>query len=257
MSADIVPFAFEGVEVRTLDIDGETWWIAADVCAALGLSNPSMAIAPLDDDEKGLSTVETPGGYQSLVIISEPGLYALLARSRKPVARKFDRWVRHDVLTEINRTGTFNPPTVREIPQDFATALREFAREIEAHEATQAALAAATPRAEAWDAIASAEGDYSVGDAAKILARRDIVTGPTRLFEQLHTLGWTFRGEGGKWRAYQDRVDRGYLAERPQFHYHPRTKELVTDPPQLRVTIKGLERLRQVLGATALKAVTR
>lgn len=112
------------------------------------------------------------------------------------------------------------------------------------------------PRADAWNAIGSAEGDYSVGDAAKILARAGIPTGPQRLFNQLQSLSWTYRGSDGSWRAYSHRVDRGYLAERPQFHYHPSTGERVIDSPQVRVTVKGLERLRQRLHVGALAVVS-
>jgi len=108
------------------------------------------------------------------------------------------------------------------------------------------------PRAEAWDAIASAEGDYSVGDAAKMLARAGVLTGPTRLFQQLAELRWIYRGEGGAWRAYAHRVDKGYLAEKPTFHYHPSTGERVIDAPQVRVTVRGVERLRQRLTQRAV-----
>jgi len=111
------------------------------------------------------------------------------------------------------------------------------------------------PKADAWDAIVSAQGDYSVGDAAKILARAGIPTGPTRLFAQLADLKWTFRGGDKAWRAYADRVEKGYLAEKPSFHYHPASGERVVDPPQVRVTVKGLERLRLRMHVGALQAV--
>jgi phage antirepressor YoqD-like protein len=111
------------------------------------------------------------------------------------------------------------------------------------------------PKADAWDAIASAEGDYSVGDAAKILARAGIPTGPTRLFGQLADIKWTFRGGDRAWRAYAERVEKGYLAEKPSFHYHPGSGERVVDPPQVRVTVKGLERLRLRLHVGSLRAV--
>lgn len=118
----------------------------------------------------------------------------------------------------------------------------------DALEQAGAHIAALEPRATAWDAIASAEGDYSVGDAAKILARAGVTTGPQRLFNQLSSLGWTYRGADTKWRAYADRVENGHLGEKPQFHFHPETGERVLDTPQVRVTAKGLELLRQRLG---------
>lgn len=112
-----------------------------------------------------------------------------------------------------------------------------------------AQIAELEPKAGAWDELASAEGDYAVADAAKILARAGIETGAQRLFGQLSDMGWIFRGPQGKWRAYQDKVDAGYLTELPQSHHHPRTGELVLDPPQVRVTLRGLERLRVRLGS--------
>lgn len=127
------------------------------------------------------------------------------------------------------------------IPQSFAEAL-----ELAAAQARQ--LEVAQPKADAWDELASAEGDYAVSDAAKMLARAGVETGAQRLFNQLAEMRWIFR-RGGKWAAYQDAVDAGYLAERPQSHFHPRTGEKVLDAPQIRVTIRGLERLRVRLGS--------
>ena len=117
-----------------------------------------------------------------------------------------------------------------------------------------AQIAALEPKADAWDELASAEGDYEVADAAKILARAGVETGRQRLFGQLEHLGWIYRSTQGKWKARQTAVDSGYLAEKPQSHHHPRTGELVLDPPQVRVTVRGLERLRVRLG-TVLRAV--
>lgn len=110
------------------------------------------------------------------------------------------------------------------------------------------------PKAEAWDELASAEGDLDVGEAAKILARAGIVTGPQRLFVQLAAQGRIFRAGHGRWEPYASAVDRGYLVARPMKHVHPKTKVEVLDPPQVRVTMKGVDRLRILL--TAPKAVT-
>jgi phage regulator Rha-like protein len=118
--------------------------------------------------------------------------------------------------------------------------------------AAEATVTELTPKADAWDELASASGDYEVADAAKILARAGVETGRTRLFSQLADIGWIHRGAQGKWRAYQSAVDSGYLAEKPMTHHHPRTGELVLDPPQVRVTVRGLERLRVRLGTLAL-----
>ncbi len=113
MIGKMVPFRFryEGRAVRVLrDERGEPWWVAADVCKILGLANPTMAMRKLPDDERrGLILNEglidqgfggtTPGTLLNLV--SEPGLYSLILRSRKPEAEPFRRWVTHEVLPEI------------------------------------------------------------------------------------------------------------------------------------------------------------
>jgi len=102
-------FNFESHEVRTVLRNGEVWFVASDVCKALGYANTSKAIGDhLDDDEKDITTGYTPGGDQKLSIISESGLYALVLRSRKPEARKFAKWVTREVLPAIRKTGTYS-----------------------------------------------------------------------------------------------------------------------------------------------------
>lgn len=78
--------------------DGTTWWVAADVCAVLGLSNPSKACERLDADERDITLSDTPSGQQEMLIVNEAGLYALILRSRKKEAHAFQRWVTHEVL---------------------------------------------------------------------------------------------------------------------------------------------------------------
>jgi prophage antirepressor-like protein len=94
-----------------LDEDGNPWWVAADVCRVLDLSNPTMALNTLDDDEKlTLSNIEGQtghGGAQFFNIINEPGLYSLILRSRKPEAKEFKRWLTHEVLPAIRKTGRY------------------------------------------------------------------------------------------------------------------------------------------------------
>lgn len=129
------------------------------------------------------------------------------------------------------------------------TSLEGAAQLIQAAQTALQALTVAQPKADAWDELASADGDYEVADAAKILARAGIETGRQRLFVQLECARWIFRGNHGKWSAYQSAVDAGYLAEKPMSRYHPRTGEVILEPPQVRVTVRGLERLRVRLGS--------
>jgi prophage antirepressor-like protein len=111
IESSLAPFQFEGRQVRVItDEQGEPWFVAADVCACLAIRNPSDTLNRLDDDEKGLGLTETPGGEQSMSTVNEAGLYNLVLGSRKPEARRFKRWVTHEVLPAIRRTGRYAIP---------------------------------------------------------------------------------------------------------------------------------------------------
>lgn len=234
-------FTYSGQEVRTVTVDDEPWFVAADVLDILELDR--TALRRLDEDEVGVDSIHTLGGTQRLNIVSESGLYSLVLGSRKPEAKEFKRWITRKVLPAIRKTGSYIAP----------------ANELDQIKALHAAVgtlleqnAIDAPKAAAWDELASADGDYAVADAAKILARAGVQTGPQRLFEQMCGLNWLHRGAQNKWTPYQTAVDAGYLAEKPMSHHHPRTGDIVLDPPQVRVTIKGLDRLRVRLGTLDL-----
>jgi prophage antirepressor-like protein len=110
MSPDIL--RFEDREVRMVAAESEPWWVAKDVCDALGLTDTSKSVEKLDEDEKGTNTIRTPGGEQTMLCVNEAGLYTLILRSRKPEAKRFKRWVTHEVLPQIRKTGSFAPVPV-------------------------------------------------------------------------------------------------------------------------------------------------
>ena len=106
---DIQIFDFQDNPVRVqVDENDNPWWIAKDVCEALGLTNVSQAVANLDEDEKGIFNIYTLGGQQNVLAITEPGLYGLLLISRKDKAKQFKRWIKHDVTPAIRKTGTYS-----------------------------------------------------------------------------------------------------------------------------------------------------
>lgn len=102
-------FIFDGtVVVRAVDQDGDPWFVAADVCTALGIQNSRDTLAKsLDEDEKGVETIYTPGGPQAMSIVSESGVYALIFRSNKPEARRFRKWITAEVIPAIRKTGSY------------------------------------------------------------------------------------------------------------------------------------------------------
>lgn len=232
-------FDYAGQQVRTVTVDGEPWFSAVDVCKILDLGNVSQSISRLDEDERALISNEG----RPLNVLSEGGLFSLILGSRKAEAKAFKRWVTHEVLPAIRKTGSYSTA-----PALDPTSMEGVQLILAAATTALAKVQELTPKAAAWDELASADGDYEVADAAKMLARAGVETGRQRLFGQLESIGWIYRATSGKWKARQSAVDNGYLAEKPMSHHHPRTGELVLDPPQVRVTLRGLERLRVRLG---------
>jgi len=107
-SQHVVPFQFEQQEVRVIqDENGEPWFVAKDVCAVLEISDHIQAVERLDEDERGRCKTPTPSGTQEMLAISESGLYTLIIRSNKPQAKPFRRWVTHEVLPSIRKTGAY------------------------------------------------------------------------------------------------------------------------------------------------------
>lgn len=99
---------FQGIEVRAVEREGEFWFIATDVARALEIGNSRQAVARLDEDEKGVISTDTLGGAQEVAIVSESGLYSLILGSRKAEAKVFKRWVTHDLLPTLRRTGFYS-----------------------------------------------------------------------------------------------------------------------------------------------------
>lgn len=108
--SDLTIFAFDSAAVRVVMRDGEPWFVAADLLSTLSLDR--KALERLDDDEKGVSSIHTPGGDQEMTVINESGLYSLILGSRKPEAKKFKKWVTSEVLPSIRQTGSYGalPP---------------------------------------------------------------------------------------------------------------------------------------------------
>jgi len=94
-------------EFRTIIRDGEPWFVASDVCRALEIANVANAATRLDDEDKGIHTMDTPSGAQRMLIVNESGLYSLILTSRKPEAKRFKRWVTSEVLPTIRKTGGY------------------------------------------------------------------------------------------------------------------------------------------------------
>ena len=160
-------------KVRTLNLNGEPWFVAADVCKALELGNPSMTVERLDDDEKGISTIDTLGGKQRMAIINEPGLYSLVLSSRKPEAKAFKRWITHEVIPAIRKYGGYMTKSLLEQVLENPNLIYEFARrmlaEQQKNERLRQELDRAKPKADYYDAFIHPESCTNIRATAKEL----------------------------------------------------------------------------------------
>lgn len=114
--SDIIPFSYEQTDIDVLvDHDGNPWWIAKNVCSVLGIVDISQAVERLYDDEKLVRTLHVSGQNRDVWTVNEPGLYSLIIRSNKPEAKKFKRWITHDVLPSLRQTGKYEVGNVSEL----------------------------------------------------------------------------------------------------------------------------------------------
>lgn len=214
---------FENAEfgfVRTVTVDNEPWFVAVDVCKALDICNPSMALARLDEDEKmTLNSTEAHsgqrGGAQNYNIVNEPGLYTLVLGSRKPEAKAFKRWITHDVIPSIRKHGAYvtsvtidsiiaNPENGIRLLQALKTE-RDRRKELELENARQRQqLAEYSPKASYYDVVLQTTDALSASEIAK-----DYGKSAKWLNNLLHEKGIQFK-QGGIWLLYQKYAEQGY-----------------------------------------------
>lgn len=188
--------------VRALTLKGEPWFVAADVCRALGIGNSSDAVKRLDDDEHALVSIEgLSRGNDKANIVNEPGLYGLVLASRKPEAKAFKRWITHEVIPSIRKTGGYIAgQETMDDDQLLANALlvaqRKIAERSKQLEAAHAKIEADAPKVLFAETVQKAQGDILVRDMAKLLKQRGVDTGEHRLFARLRKEGWLIAKEG-------------------------------------------------------------
>lgn len=196
-------FSYEGKEVRTIQRAGEPWWVLKDVCDVLGLSNPTIVAARLDADE--VTKFDLGGLSGESNIVSESGLYNVILRSDKPEARKFKRWVTHEILPSIRKHGAYiTTDKLEEIMNDpdawikVLTALKD---ERQAKERLQLQATVDRPKVVFADAVSVSDGTILIGELAKILKGNGIEIGQNRLFERLRQEGFLIKRKGTDYNA--------------------------------------------------------
>lgn len=249
---DIQPFDFQGHEVRVLVDDGEPRWVASDVAKVLDYRNAPDMNRHVDEDDKGVAKVRTPGGAQTMTVLNESGLYAAILRSSKPAAREFKRWVTHEVLPSIRKRGGYLTPEAAEEALTDPDFIIRLATDLKAERAKVAEL---KPAADSWTYLAAPGGDYGVAGAAKVLSRDPSINiGRNKLFDFMAQLKWIFRttGKRAHWEAYQDKaINTGRLAHKLSSPFmNERTGEWEQPAPTIRITPKGLHELHKLLGGS-------
>lgn len=241
MNQEIQPFNFNGMDLRAMLIEDQPWFVAGDVAKLLGYRIAPDLTRRLDEEEKGYAKVRTPGGNQEVGIINESGLYKAVFRANTENVKAFQNWVTKEVLPTIRKTGEYKTPQTLE--QRSLALMGELTTVVQQQ---QAELEVVRPKAEQFDDFLSAEGSYAVGDAAKVLQRAGIEIGPLRLFKKLDDLKWTYL-RGGERHIMQAAIERGYLTAKAQTYFDQNAGVRKMAAPQVRVTTKGLTRLREIL----------
>lgn len=199
MNNEIQKFDFKGAALRTLtDEAGEPWFVLKDCMSILDLGNPTETVKMFYKDEFSTTEViDSIGRRQQTYIISEPGLYRLVMKSRKPEAKEFQRWVTHEVLPSIRKHGGYMAGQERMTPEQMALASMRWLQSKVDEQAKQ--LKAQEGKVLFANAVETARTSILVGDFAKILKSNDIDISPRRLFAWLREHGWLIKAKGSSW----------------------------------------------------------
>lgn len=200
---DLHIFNYNGKEVRTIQKDGEPWWVLKDVCGILGISKYRDTASRLDEDERGSVRVDTPGGEQEMTVVNESGLYNVILRSDKPEAKPFRKWVTSEVLPSIRKNGGYIANQENLTPEQIVANALIVAQNIISKKDKQ--IEQMKPKAEFFDAVADSRTAISMNEVSKVLGIKGY--GRNNLFEFLRNNGILDR-----WNVpYQRYIDCGWF----------------------------------------------
>lgn len=227
--------SFENKNCRMVLKDGEPWFVAKDVCEILGLNNSRMAVDRLDENMKGVSSIDTLGGTQDMTIVNEAGLYRLTFSSRKAEAERFTTWVVSEVLPSIRKTGTYLPASIN---ADFVLRLGQAMKEKELElQAKEKQILKLAPKAEFYDDVAKSDTLLTMDQVAKTLG----YMGRNKLFQELRDKKVLMRNNI----PYQSFVDQKLFQLRVGKYANKDEKTGIYT--QTMVTGKGLDFIRKTL----------
>ena len=214
MEKSLQVFKYKDKQVRTVEHDGEVWFIANDVCNVLGLTNARKAVRSLDADEKGVTKSYTLGGNQSMTVVNEPGMYKLIFKSRKAEAKEFTRWVTHEVLPRIRQHGMYLTDKVADVaatdPTAFDELLARYVSECKKSQELRERLDADRAFTNLGHVVLALPGSMTVQAAAHFLAQYGFDIGQNRLFKRCREEGFLCKRKGRQYnQPTQKAIERG------------------------------------------------
>lgn len=188
-------------EIRTIEKDGEPWFVGKDVAEVLGYSNTADAVQKhVDDDDKLTSQIAIAGQNRNIIIINESGLYSLVLSSRLPTAKKFKRWVTSEVIPSIRKHGAYmTPDKLEEVllkPDTLIQLAQNLKAEQEKRRALEVKMEEQKPKVLFAESVEAAKTSILIGELAKLLKQNGINIGQNRLFEWLRNNGYLIRRQG-------------------------------------------------------------
>lgn len=262
MNTEIQTFNFNSASLRTLtDENGGPWFVAKDVCDILAIRTNSLRAILEPDEISELSNDNSidiaQNGGKSPLIISEAGLYGLALKSRKPEAKEFKRWVTHEVLPTIRKTGGYIPATEAESDEDIlakAVLIAQKTIDLKNQQlrAKDAQIKELEPKAQALDAFTDVEDRLLVREAAKVLSNSGTPVSEKQLREWMTANDWIYK-HNGSWHATARHCTAGHLVMvMSQKHGTKTDGTKFAFPPIVRITRKGLALLHTQLNKTKL-----
>lgn len=233
MNTNLQTWNYESSEVRTIQKNGEPWWVLADVCKVLDLSNPSKVADRLEPDEKANFELGLRGGATNC--INESGLYAVILRSDKPQAKPFRKWVTNEVLPSIRKHGAYMTDQTLERALTSPDFLIELATQLKAEQAQRKQLettvavqnqqiAELQPKASYYDVVLNCKDLISIGKIAK-----DYGWSAQKLNEYLHKHGVQYK-QGKTWLLYQKYAGMGYTSTKTHTYHGDDGMEHAAEP---------------------------
>lgn len=187
--------------IRTIEKDGEPWFVGKDVATALGYEKPTDAVRKHTDmEDRGISKMETPSGIQEMTIINESGLYSLVLSSKLPTAKKFKRWVTNEVIPSIRKHGAYmTPETLEKVllsPDTLMQLAQNLKDEQEKRKALEAQIESQKPAVLFTGAVETSKTSILIGELAKMLKQNGINIGQNRLFAWMREKGYLIKRKG-------------------------------------------------------------